>query len=497
MTTPGGLGPPPAGTFVADDPKKPALNAVRCLDALFSHEDRYVLMYYRENFYQWGETHWEVIATDTLTARVYKLFEHAVFAGSVGTGQNRMPAWQDFDINKAKLSEILEAMKHQIIIDRMVAAPSWIYDGLPVAYPELPANEMIACQNLLVHAGSRRGYSHTPNLLNHFSVPYSYDANADVPDTWMRFLHELWPDDIESIETLQEIFGYLLTRRTDLQKMFMLIGPPRSGKGTIIRVLTAMLGNAQNVTSISMADLNQPFGLEEVVDKTLAIMQDARFRSRDDGMAVERILSITGEDPVSVSRKFKALLTIRLPVRFLLVSNELPKMQDESGALRTRMLMLRLRKTVDEARRDNRLTDKLIAELPGILNWSLDGLQRVASRRAFVQPKSAEDDLDLMADLSSPKKAFIDDCCHVGPMLETPKDELFQLWRTWCDKTNTMPGNKVHFSRDLFAAVSDSRPGKMTIDGKRVQTYRGIGISESGQDMLRAFGVVPWPGMNT
>jgi putative DNA primase/helicase len=59
---------------------------------------------------------------------------------------------------------------------------------------------------------------------------------------WLDFLNDLWPDDAESIDTLQEIAGYLLTARTDLQKFFMIIGPPRSGKGTIIRVLTALLG---------------------------------------------------------------------------------------------------------------------------------------------------------------------------------------------------------------------------------------------------------------
>jgi putative DNA primase/helicase len=214
-------------------------------------------------------------------------------------------------------------------------------------------------------------------------------------------------------------------------------------------------------------------------------------------MAVERILSITGEDPVSVNRKNKSLLTIRLPLRFLLVSNELPKMQDESGALRTRMLMLRLRKTVDEARRDNRLTEKLIAELPGILNWALDGLARVSSRRAFAQPKSAEEDLDLMANLSSPTKAFLEECCHVDPMATISKKDLFQLWRTWCEKTNTMPGNETHFARNLYATVADIRAAKPYVDGKRVPHYSGIRISETGDDMLRAFGVVSWPGINT
>ena len=38
------------------------------------------------------------------------------------------------------------------------------------------------------------------------------------------------------MDTLQEIFGYLLTSNTSQQKIFLIIGPPRSGKGTMVRI---------------------------------------------------------------------------------------------------------------------------------------------------------------------------------------------------------------------------------------------------------------------
>ncbi len=56
------------------------------------------------------------------------------------------------------------------------------------------------------------------------------------------FLKSLWPDDQQAINTLQEIFGYLITSDTKQQKIFSLVGPMRSGKGTIARILTALLG---------------------------------------------------------------------------------------------------------------------------------------------------------------------------------------------------------------------------------------------------------------
>jgi putative DNA primase/helicase len=54
------------------------------------------------------------------------------------------------------------------------------------------------------------------------------------PLEWLSFLARLWPDDAQSIDALQEIFGYVLTSDTSQQKAFLIVGPPRSGKGTRI-----------------------------------------------------------------------------------------------------------------------------------------------------------------------------------------------------------------------------------------------------------------------
>ena len=59
---------------------------------------------------------------------------------------------------------------------------------------------------------------------------------------------------------LQEWFGYLLTPDTRQQKILMMVGPKRSGRGTIARVLKAMVG-ADNVVNPTLNTLARPFGL--------------------------------------------------------------------------------------------------------------------------------------------------------------------------------------------------------------------------------------------
>ena len=179
---------------------------------------------------------------------------------------------------------------------------------------------------------------------------------APAPRRWLRFLEELWPDDPESASTLAEIMGYILGGSTRLQKIFMLVGPLRSGKGTIGRVLTGLLG-AHNVAAPTLAGMTTNFGLSPLIGKPLGLISDARLGSRADGtIAVERLLSISGEDSITIDRKYRDPWTGRLPTRFVVLTNEIPRFTDASGALASRFVMLVLTTTF-YGREDPTLTD--------------------------------------------------------------------------------------------------------------------------------------------
>ena len=74
---------------------------------------------------------------------------------------------------------------------------------------------------------------HSPEFFTHNALDFDFDPHAPSPDNWRRFLDDLWANDPASIETLQEIFGYCLTPDTRQQKMFLTVGPKRSGKGLL------------------------------------------------------------------------------------------------------------------------------------------------------------------------------------------------------------------------------------------------------------------------
>jgi putative DNA primase/helicase len=375
-------------------------------------------------------------------------------------------------------SNLMQQVKAQTCLPSRVEPPAWL-DEPPYDWP---AKEVLATRTELVHIPSLvagdDGYTirATPRYFAHTALDYEFKCDAPEPSQWLAFLAQLWPDDAESISTLQEWFGYLLTPDTSQQKIFMLIGPPRSGKGTIARVLTAMLG-AANVAGPTLASFEQNFGLQSLLGKSLAIINDARLSGRaDQTKVVERLLSISGEDSLDVDRKHREPVTGKIPARLMIVSNELPRLAESSGALAHRMIVLKLTANF-LGREDRQLTDKLKTELPGILLWAIAGWQRLNERGYFRQPASGNELAAEMKDLSSPIAQFVRECCQTGPKYQAAVDDVYAAWGEWCKRNGRdHVSNKQTFGRDLRAALPglrDSRPR----DGEyRIRVYEGISL---------------------
>lgn len=364
--------PPPAEPSSerrVEPPSDPLPNARRFIADRFAHPDHDRLVCHGGAFHAWHGSCWPEVEDAQLRAALYEYFEAATYIDGDG---NEKP----FRPNRQRVADVVDALRAACYLPNEVSAPAWLGDD----DGPVPAGEVIACANGLLHVPERRLYEHTPRFYSHAAVPFDYNPQAPTPSRWLAFLDELWPDDREAIDSLQEMFGYLLSGDTSQQKMFLLVGPPRSGKGTIARTLTGLLGS-HNVAGPTLAGLATNFGLQDLIGKPVAIMSDARIRS-DQVIVTERLLSISGEDTLTIDRKYREPWTGHLSTRFLILTNELPRLSDASGALANRFVLLNLTQSF-LGREDTTLTDRLMTELPGIFNWALDGLDRLQKRGRF------------------------------------------------------------------------------------------------------------------
>jgi putative DNA primase/helicase len=385
---------------------------------------------------------------------------------------SEIPELVPFKPTRAKVENALDALRAVCNLPASFAAPCWLK---PQGQDPL---DLMACQNGLLHLPTRELLPSTPHLFTLNGINFAFDPKAPRPEHWLRFLGELWPEDEQSIQALQEWIAYLLTPRTHFQKIFMIVGPRRSGKGTIGRVIRMLLGE-HNVCGPTLANLSRQFGLNVLVGKSAAIIADARISGRTDTPVItERLLSISGEDALSVPRKYLPDWNGKLPIRFTLMTNELPHIEDASGALASRFLILTLNQSF-YGREDHQLLERFIPELPGILLWSLDGWNRLYERGRFIQPQSTEDLIKQFEDLGSPIGAFVRERCDIKVGYEVLQSRLFDAWKAWCtDNGRDRPGTIQTFGKDLRAAVSWLNVTQPRVCGTQLRYYTGLRLKD-------------------
>ena len=413
---------------------------------------------HRGTFWQYAGSHYRLADVETLRAHIWETLEAAFTDNS-----------KPFKPTRARVGEVLDALCAVTQLDTYIDPPAWLN-----GHPAPPADELFACANGLLHVPTGVLYPPTPSYFGLTASKVTYAPGAPVPELWLKFLDEVLGE-VTAMAAAQEWCGYVLTPDTSQQKILLGIGEPRSGKGTFARVLTQLLGSA-SVASPTMAHLSQTFGLETLITASLAIISDARIGQRtDQSVIVERLLSISGEDRLDVNRKYLKAWVGKLLARLMIMTNELLALTEGSGALAKRYIVLRFPNSY-YGKEDTLLTDRLVMELSGILNWAIEGYRRLQKRGHFIQPANAVEMIEQIEMLGAPVKAFIRDECELGPNLQVTVEALYAAWVGWCRQGNRNPSNPEWFGRNLRAAAPGVRRVKARGADGRVAYYQGIAL---------------------
>ncbi|MFF6977381.1 phage/plasmid primase, P4 family [Streptomyces sp. NPDC008343] len=452
-------------------PSNPLAIARRLLPDWQNDNGQLVCRRWRGSWMRWTGAHWREIDEAQVRKAMYERLEHAVYVAPVKDGQTEERDWAP---TKQKISNLLDALGAITLLPTDTDAPAWI-DG----EGETDGGPIVACDNGLLRIRDRALLPHTPGLFNLVSVPFTYDPTATAP-TWEHLLSQIWPDDPDAIAAIQEWFGYVLSGRTDQQKILLMVGPSRSGKGTIARILKELVGK-ENLAGPTLAGLGTNFGLSTLIGKPLAVIADARLSGSDNNsQVVERLLTISGEDTIDIDRKYREVWTGKLPTRLVILSNELPHFGDSSGVIARRFVLLNM--TVSWlGKEDPTLFDRLVAEMPGILNWALEGIARLQRTGRITEPASSREAVTTMQDTASPTSAFVRERCTTGPTCTVPVDALWTVWREWAEDNNVRPGTKQVFGRNLLSVVPQLTLTRPRDGESRVRTYTGIALRAADQ----------------
>jgi putative DNA primase/helicase len=420
---------------------------------------------WRGDWYRWTATHYAEVSKEELEAELYG------FLNGANSGELKP--------RESHVNNILHALRSVVRLGDEVEAETWLDDQAP--WGEGP---IICVGNGVLRLSDRHLWPHDPRLFVLNSIETEYRPEAEAP-RFLRFLDELWGEDGEDLarRVLQQWFGLVLTDETRFQKGLIIVGPARSGKGTIARVLYRLLG-PKNYCGPSLNQLSQQFGMQSLIGKKLAVVPDARLDNRANRSVItEKLLSIIGEDPQEVNRKNKDYWSGILRLRVMILSNELPDFKDDSGVIATRFLILQ---TVNSylGREDIKLDETLGKEMSGVLNWALDGLEHLNERGKFTTPGNGELNEELSS-IASAVKAFANECCELGDGDTVPCEELYRAYQEWCKGNGAqswadrLPSNQ--FSGKLKSAfpgqIETSRP--RGDDPRRPRVFSGIRLVAS------------------
>lgn len=453
------------------DPKQTRKLGQCVLEERFTFGGERGLVFFRSEFHIYDAGYYRAVEMEFVEAAIYGVLE----------GKQEMhPKWgpQELAANPRLVRDVVHGLKSLCLVEKHKAdPPDWIRGGGP------PPSEMLVLRNGLFHLPTGELLPHTPRFFTLSKIDIEYDPMAQLPDRWLGFMGEVWPDDPEAIATLQEMIGYFLVPDTSQQKAFMFVGPQRSGKGTIARTCEMLLGQV-NYSGIKLKALGDHFGMESLIPKLLAVVTDARLGAKTDrGNIVETVLTITGQDAVTIDRKGIKSWEGTLKVRFFIHSNELPRFEDMSGAFASRFILLKTEQSFF-GREDLELGDKLKAELPGILLWAIDGWRRLKARGKFVQPASSAAMMRHFELMSSPVKGFVVDRCILDPQATVTKDALYQMYKHWQEtEGKSYSLDKQAFANKLYAAfpgiITDGRP---SFEGERIYVFRGVRLRVADDD---------------
>lgn len=346
-------------------------------------------------------------------------------------------------------------------------------DQLPRYGQSDPPSSFTFFANGVLDTGSGQLRAHGPEYRNSRTLAVDYDPTAQCVQ-WLAWLADIFRSDLERISLLQEMLGWCLCRdHLGIEKSMIFIGPPRSGKGTIIKVLRALLGDGAGAFALPTLDDNKI--LSGMRGQNVSIDSDTASPGRNNARQVGGLFkTISSNEPVSL-----ALLYTQTPwqgslnCKLLLASNSIPTLFDDSGASANRWIPLAFdRSFLDHEQVD--LAERLLVELSGIAVWAVRGLQRLMRNGRFTLPQSSRDELGNMLSSSSPTESYINDRLVVAKGQRVSEAEL---WDDYC-KWYLAEGLEQMKRRDFIRAIADALRGRGAVHKQSIRF---------GMNVLRGF----------
>ena len=408
----------------------------------------------------WGGTRWSVDDTGAVERRAKDTVSQMYLdASSMGDGQERtaLVKWALHSESRTRLVAMIDLAKSE--------------PGVAISPDQLDHDPMllnVKNGTLDLRTGSLR--QHRREDLITKLAPVTYDVHA-TPVTWDRFLEQIMSGNDGLIRFLQKAVGYALTGDTSEQVMFILYGEGANGKSTFLNTLFGIFGDYALQTPIQTLVAKRGFS----IPNDLARLEGARLvaaAEAEDGqlLAESLVKQLTGQDRIPARYLYGEWFEFTPAFKIFLATNDKPEIRGTNHAIWRRIRLIPFEVTIPESRQDKHLAGKLQDELPGVLNWAIDGCLAWQKEGLGVPPEVKAATEGYRNEMDQVGR-FLGECCVQQPAVDVRASELYQAYQAWCEASGEEPLSGTAFGREL-----GRRGFKKKRDGRGYR-YVALGLS--------------------
>lgn len=303
------------------------------------------------------------------------------------------------------------------------------------------------------------------------SIAVDYDAQATCP-RWMKFLTEITPGHPELIPYLQRCVGYSLTGSVKEECLFFLSGEGQNGKGTFVETLQKLMQDYSKVASMTLF-IKDPNGNANSYD--VAHIAGSRFVTAselEEGTYWDeaKIKAITGGDTCTARQIYCSPFDF-LPQHKLWVSgNRRPLVKGTDNGIWRRMKLIQFEADFKGEKNDSSLKAVLLTELPGILNWAIQGCLDW-QEQGLNQPTCIAEWTDEYRRSEDVLGLFIADRLEPDPQDDIRIAKVFSEYQDWCEEQGISP----KYQMSAIALCRKMKGRGMDISNPRKSGNRLIG----------------------
>jgi putative DNA primase/helicase len=145
--------------------------------------------------------------------------------------------------------------------------------------------------------------------------------------------------------------------------------------------------------------------------------------------------------------------------KIILTTNNRPEIRGSDDGIWRRIREVPFNRQFEEAEQDKELMSALVQEMPGILNWAIEGCLRWQNE-GLVAPDSVHASVkDYRAEMDT-VASFIEEECHLNHALRSSVSALYQQYVDYCRTQDKHSHSKVQFGKSLasrgFQQVRDN-----------------------------------------